>query len=41
MRNKMMYHPDTTQANETIPAAAKMQAQKCMNAVRNEPVQVQ
>ncbi|KAF2981635.1 hypothetical protein EK904_001097, partial [Melospiza melodia maxima] len=35
MSNKMMYHPDTEQANGTIPAAAKMQAQNCMNAARN------
>lgn len=41
MNNKMMYCPDTKQANGTIPAAAKMQAQKHMNAVRNEPVWVQ
>lgn len=41
MSNKMMYHPDTKQANGTIPAAAKMQTQKCMNAARNELVWVQ
>lgn len=41
MSNKMTYHPDTEQANGTIPAAAKMQAQKHMNAARNEPVWIQ
>lgn len=28
---------DTKQTNETIPLAADTQAQKCMNAVRNQP----